>query len=930
MGFVLMMLGVGWCSGVEWEKETFVLAPEVEERWAGWMAGARPLRVKKETERMAGVIAGLEKDHGLNEASVRALQGVVPGLVEATVRDWEQFLRSIHRPGFQGTAKEGLEAMGVFKQDPVTMMAGHEIAFYLLPQEREGFIKAVEKVLSKEVFQRWEAGRMKRGEDRTKQARVWVEAGIRERKPATIYTGELAKALEGGLAVLGKDSEEGNAMVKQVEEWGAAYEEVCRKMSWLKADSFLLTGPGWEQATKQNWFLFLPRRVGVINAHRAKLREMTMARGGEAKLAALAKQWEPEDFKLDPVVDLAWETNMAEARKLHLTKRAERFQKEVVRLKEKYGLSERGAARLKEAEPELAKVAARHWEQSMRSLYRLLLTGKPDAAVERLKGQYGPGVLGGFPAPVRLETVNSEAWEKLLKRELSAEDFGRWMKDRDEGLVKREEESRELVAAGREKAAPEKQFAEAFDEVLSAEMSQVAEGSEWRKKWDEDLKGYEKAYVEACVKWSVIGLEARDPSAGTWEAARKNGYYFQTLPLQPWVERYRDSLMNLVPAEAKVAYEQLVKEREEWTKGVIIRARVMIVEEMVALDAEQLKAVKALAESLPIEAEDPLFNPESDPEHWKVWKGPDGARRLNEILDDQQERLVARGIARFEKGNSGMSSSQEMPPEELRHPALGSEEPEAVEELVSEYLAEVSQEHAVAALDSTLREVDAVVRVLGVDEGVKAELELGAKETVQAAVEAYRVNQGRWIRSQIQGATTTTIRNRLKTLGGYSFNIGNNGTTPVEEAFNELIDEKQREMVLAYQDGVTTRRSEAIVEVALSRMQKELALNKNQREKLGKALVNVMATYGADIETNFSNWGERMPWYMQSYYLMIPGAGVEEKELKSLLDERQREIWDEQVMDRGGHYWDQILEYHHNRVESNAATKPKRRIFFQE
>lgn len=73
-----------------------------------------------------------------------------------------------------------------------------------------------------------------------------------------------------------------------------------------------------------------------------------------------------------------------------------------------------------------------------------------------------------------------------------------------------------------------------------------------------------------------------------------------------------------------------------------------------------------------------------------------------------------------------------------------------------------------------------------------------------------------------------------------------------------------------------------------------------------------------------------MPWYMQSYYLMIPGAGVEEKELKSLLDERQREIWDEQVMDRGGHYWDQILEYHHNRVESNAATKPKRRIFFQE
>jgi hypothetical protein len=102
------------------------------------MEGARPLRVKKETERMAGVIEELRKAHGLNVGAVAELKAVVPGLVEATVRDWEQFLRQIYRPTFQGTAKEGLEGMGVIQQEPVTMMAGHEIAFYLLPQERAG------------------------------------------------------------------------------------------------------------------------------------------------------------------------------------------------------------------------------------------------------------------------------------------------------------------------------------------------------------------------------------------------------------------------------------------------------------------------------------------------------------------------------------------------------------------------------------------------------------------------------------------------------------------------------------------------------------------------------------------------------------------------------------------------------------------------
>jgi hypothetical protein len=655
----MVLSGGGWCLGEDWEKEAFVLAPEVEEAWGKRMEEARPLRVKRDTEKVMVVVEELREEYGLDEQVIGELKEVVPGVVDEGLKYWERFLRKRYRPSLQGEAEEGLKVLRRLSGDVAKFFSSHVVTFYQRPEEMEGFVAGVRQALGGEKFEKWNRRRLSVAEERRKKAAVWVEAGVRERDPAKLYAEGFKETLDEMCSFMDEKAEGYHSMVKQVEKWSEEYVLACRQWSMLTLDSWTTEGPGWGKAEKSGSFLSLPPRT----------------------------------------------------------------------------------------------------------------------------------------------------WTQMAQR---------------------------------------------------------------------------------------------------------------------------SQLLAMMPAEAKVAHERLVKEREEWMKGVVVRARVMIVEQMVALDAGQLKAVRALAEALPIEAGEPLLNPESDPEHWKVWKGAEGARRLNEILDDRQERMVAKGVARFEKGNSGMNSPQEVGQEVLRHPALGAEEPEAVEELVSEYLAEDSQEHAMKGFDSIMRDVDAVVRVLGLDDGVRAELELGAKGTVQAAAEAYRVNQGRWVRSQTQGATTATIRNRLKNMGGYTFHFGNEGNTPVEEVLNEVIDDKQKEVVLAYQDAVRKRRDEAIAEVALGRLQKALGLNTEQRERLGKALVGVMGRYGPDIEMNFRSWGERMPWFLQSYYLMMPGAGVEEGELKRLLNERQREIWDEQVTERGGHYWGQILEYHEQRVKSKGERLANRRILFQQ
>lgn len=939
MGVWLMSVGLGAAAEV-WQAEAFQLAPEVDQRWQEWMEAARPLRVKKETERMAGVIAELQKNHELDEAKAKVLQGVVPGLVKETVRDWEQFLRQIHRPAFQGTGKEGLEAMGVFNQDPVTMMAGHEIAFYLLPQERAAFVNAVSQVLPAEAFVRWEEGRVKRGEDRKKQGRSWVEAGIKERQPAKIYAGELAQALESGLAILGKDSAEGKALTKQVETWAAAYEQVCREVSILRVDSFLYpTGPGWGESMKRGWFLFLPRRTGVINAHREALKKMTMEGGGTALLAELAKRWEPEDFKLDPEVELAWEARMVEGRDEHRRQKQGKLEREVEKLQKSGGLTSAGAAAIKREIPQLIERGRLNWEQSMRTVFRGNLRGEPKAALAQLEQRITAKWLGEIPGDYREDTINGKEWSMLLQRHLSRTDFEVWETQRKTQLEARGKETEVMLAEGVKKLEAERRLHNALqvwagNVGVSLVKKTDGDSSKEEQGWvGEVQKQFRELVVEfekASLKESRLWLDVCSIDGPTWTSVRKKGFYYSILPMSKWRQRAEVDLMKLLPEEVRVAHAKGMQEREKRLKLAVVKARVMALELMTPLDEAQRKAVEALAAALTIEKEEPILTPQVEPYPWRVWKTVEGAKRVYEILDDRQERLLAKGLARLEQGNSHSGASGETQPVALRHPALGPADMTGVEAAISEHLAATSREQSLRGLETVLREVELVGRVVGLDEAAVSALELAAKGTAQRAAEAHRVNQGRYMRSQVQGATPDTIRERLRTVGGYSFYMGREGPTLVEETLDSLITDEQRKQVWAYQDAVKKRQKEAILLVLLARVDQALGLSEEQSATLAAKLQEVMEKYGPDIEQNFRGWGERMPWFLQGYYLMLPGAGVSDADLKAVLNERQLTLWDAEVTQRGGSYWAQVLEYHEQRKNQGRGSAAKRRIFFEQ
>jgi hypothetical protein len=634
-----MGLFLGGAGAREWAPEAFTLEPKVEELWSQWMDEARPRRVIRETERMAGQMMQLKKQFGLDEKAEAELKAAVPGVVAEAVRHWEQFLRKLFRPGYQGGVEDALAAMKRLKQEPAALMAGHEVRFDHLPHELEGFVGAVKKVLPAEVFGRWNKERLERAEKRRKQARDWLEAGEKAQEPGKLYARPFEAFLEEAAAVLDVKGGEYKALEKQVAEWAEAYVERCRELSLLRLDSFLLNGPGWKEAEKRGYYLSLAPRPKV-----------------------LAKQVE----------------------------------------------------------------------------------------------------------------------------------------------------------------------------VLRAMM----------------------------------------------------------------------------PEPAKTALAAMVKAREERARVARVKVRVMVVEHVVTLSDAQRAAVEGLAGTLPVRAGDPIAANQVDPAPWRDWEG-EALKQLNAILDDEQERLWAQGVAGLAEGRSRMQMTAAKGPP--RHPVAGPADAAEMEAVISGYVAEEAREQGTRSLPKLMRQVDEVARVAGLDAETRAVLELAAKGTLQQALEMHWKNQARFVRSQVQGATAMTIRQRLVSLGGYSFQVNQNAVTLLEETIQQTLSESQRAAVAAHQGAERRRRDEAIVSLILLRLDGVLRLDELQHGRLRALLMGVMEEYGPDIEQNFMNWGERTPWFFQSYYLMIPGSGVEEKRLEEVLNARQRGLWDENVTSRGGHYWGEIQQYHEQR-----------------
>lgn len=626
--------------------------------------------------------------------------------------------------------------------------------------------------------------------------------------------------------------------------------------------------------------------------------------------------WEPEDFTLAPEVEKAWTDRLDEARPLRRAGFEKHLQGIIDRMRKEHALDDAQRAVLAAAAPQVIAEALRHWEQSMRKLFRYRFQKSAKSALNALKNDYKADWLSNFPAPYRQQPEVLATWAAAVRRVLPEDQFAAWEAAKQRRLERREKETAKLVRAGREKMEPERRLTEALDTLLDP-LRAHADGKNKQafKILDDAVADLKKDFIAACDARSQLWMDACRPTGTTWPTARKNGYYYSILTPSDWLAPHRERLLAAAPAEARAAYEKEKQAREQRGRTARAQARLMILELMTALSEEQLEAAQALAKKLP-ETDSSLLDLNREPEPWKDWQEPQAARQLAALLDDTQERLWTQGIQQMVEGARD-NYSRESPPIKTRprHPGLPPPDPAEVEAVISEHLAADSQRHAQRSLPALLRQADEAARVTGLDDSARAALELAARGALQARTEEHRQNQARYVRSQMQGATPQNARQRLAGIGGYSFYSNADRKTMLDERVDELLNREQKEKLQNFQEQTKQRRHQAVLSLLLARVDEALGLTAEQHARLMEKLTGVMEQYAPDIDAYFASWGERTPWFLRSYNLTTPAAGLEGKHLKAVLNERQMQKWDTLISARGGNYWGQVLEMHQQRKQ---------------
>lgn len=504
-----------------------------------------------------------------------------------------------------------------------------------------------------------------------------------------------------------------------------------------------------------------------------------------------------------------------------------------------------------------------------------------------------------------------------------------WEKERAAGLEQRKQETEALVAAGLEKMEPEKPLRETLrdwaqdlgvpveDEKGKAGEAAAAEGPEtpaWVAAFQRRIGELAKAYAEACVAKSREWMDVCPLDGPTWREARKKGFYFSHLPAGEWTKRGQEELMKLVPEDLRVrqaAEKEALAKREAAGRA---QARLLVVEQVVALRAEQRAAVLEAA-AVDAAKDDGFFSVDGRLALAEEWTG-EAWKRLEAILDDRQERLAVQGLEKLRKGDYREAKPAVVEP--LRHPDAGPQEAGEVEAALAAHLAEDARLKAQTFSGKLLRRVDEVARVTALDERGREALELAARGTVELQLERQRRNVGSYLRSQLEGAEPRNVRQRLASAGTYGFSLETGKGTPLAEAMERELSQAQKQALAANDRESRERRQQQVVALLLARCGRDLQLTQAQHEKLERATLEVLKTYGEDIDAMFSRWGERTPWYLQTYYQWVPMAGLKEAELKEMLSPRQRQKWEAFLSNRGGDYWGQVMEEHDRRKKGQT------------
>ena len=589
------------------------------------------------------------------------------------------------------------------------------------------------------------------------------------------------------------------------------------------------------------------------------------------------------------------------------------MKKEIDEIARVTGLSNNGRQILTDAARQAVAASSQTWAPNLPDVVRRQLAGIPKeqavAMLTQAQDQLGAVMSWSDMSSDSAEPDQQDVWTKALSQALTPAQLAAWTQAQAKHKDDLEKEIADVLKNGADRTRKEQ-----TNEIMSECSS---------------IEGAMKLSADRAAKLEALAKSAVDQVVATWRKREENtllamgddqrrqmlrgSFYLPPQPNESSTEAavWKDGLSQLLSTEELAQLSAAQDDRKARREHVMGHVLVMLVDEKIALTEAQRQKLEPVADHLV--ADIPDLYPEgpghdyltvsSEVFYAAAAKADDA--ELKPILDEIQLKRW-HDLTKIE-----IPPGDAPPADPASAPKDG--EPEDVEKAVSTFFYEKTEEERQRELNANTLKAEDVARVAGLSPDSTERLEAAAAGATEQSLMTWKWFTEQQVRSQLQGLTPQNVNQRLASLQDFFFQR-RFGFSAQQNIWDQTVQtELTPQQLDAWKKETDERedyRGNTIAAAVLSEFDRQAHLTAEQWNKLNPLVAGVLNEYNQGISQVFSGMNGT-PWYLGGPYVLIPLAGVNDQDLKSVLTKDQMDLWTgSQEFANANNLWQIVKQMH--------------------
>ena len=594
------------------------------------------------------------------------------------------------------------------------------------------------------------------------------------------------------------------------------------------------------------------------------------------------------------------------------------------------GLSAESASALEPAGRQAAELGMKEDVSKVETLFRKQLgrQGEPLLdVIEQILAQADAyaktNYFGGGADPTE-QTV----WKDALKKALNPAQAAAWQKAEDDAKEALDKQFADLLKVSVERTREQQGHGISN---TTGQMKRVLGLAGERAKQLDDLA--KSALDDAAKIWAERGAKMLQamPEMQRRMIQQQGGFFFsvEEAHTPEKMPVWKDGLAKFLTPEERKTLQLAREERKARRVRALGKMLVALFDERVALTVQQREQLAPLAEKL-VKAESGLF-PQDTSEGYYDFGPPlfftagEKAKPedLEKILDPLQRKrwTVPVSEPRSRSRVVMMRAARAVAPKKATaaKAETAEPEPEFVEQAISDFLFDKSETERKRTVSRMLLKAEDATRVASLAPEVTKRLQTAARGAAEGSLDSWRSMLEQNVRASTSEATPQNIKQRLESMEDYQF-YQNRDEPPEKQGYwkkavDSELTEPQRASWQKEVDARTTFRDHAIAAMIMAEFDRKNSLTAAQWTKLEELVTKFLSDYSTDISSMFSS-GNSTPWYMESYAMFLPFAGIPEGTLKPILEKEQWDHWTgSNEFANVNNYWENVRQNHEQRLK---------------